>query len=631
MKTLSINYRLPIFGDQKIQFRAESAQLFKWLEKNNEIRRLMNIDQLGVLKRRFSCAHHSKFEYAIMLSYLIEMIKQDEEFKLKYSLSRPYEEKNKRVLSSISELLKCWAFLLPIGHLHGTFPHERAFLRILNANKDIHSDFLTRFNAYPRIQGQVKSIVNNDDYYRLHQAFAILKLHDSKTSLKRKDITKRDKALINKYIKYLGFYVDPTKSVFKRAKTIFSDLRKIAYVLLDSYYCNLMFSFNANHISQETIKASLRGEEGGNYISALWNSLDNYLMKELYKNTQCLLIENLAYRAFFTRLHKEKKDIDFLINQLWESNSGYMDKTFNDYLTKFKVNLHQDCEYYEVLNLSIAGLRLFDIESRLDESRKVINGKSKVAYLNYVVDKNIKTRSTDIYIYLKHRKRIRSNLPLAKSLVNLLIRLCILSQKQLGENIPVVIRKFLTGKDGHLGAYYSILGAGNWNKLILFMVKLAIKSKYALRAVSIDKNIRFDAMLLDKKGIKKITDYFINKVKNQELEDLIKLASDVMERNKQQSIRGRLIIYPFNIKIVSKQNKVEEGDIDSILVNFVPNKLIELYMLQSKAKGQRYQDSRKQATRTKRMLISRLGVRTKSSIFRLSNKSKASVLKINLS
>lgn len=629
MKTLTINYRLPIFGDQKIQFRSESAQLFKWLEKNNEIQRLANLDQLGVLKRRFSCAHHSKFEYAIMLSYLIELIKQDDEFKHRYNLSRSYEEKEVRVLSSISELLKCWAFLLPMGHLHGTFPQERAVLRIINLNKDIHSDFLERFRVYPGIQKQVQTIIKNDDYYKLHQVFAVLKLHDLKTSTKSKDIAKQDKALINKYIKFLSYYIDPTKRVFKRAKSIFSDLRRIAYILLDSYYCNLIFSFNANHISQETIKASLRRESEDSYISNLWTALDSYLMKELYKNTECILIENLAYRAFFTRLFNEKKKISFLVDLLWMPDSGYMEKTFNDYLAKFKINLHQDCDYKEALALSINGLRLFDIEDRLDGVRKVVNDRRKVAYLNYVADKNIKTHAVDIFIYLRKLKRGHSNVQLARNLVNLLIRLCIASQKNIGGTIPLFIRKFLTSKGGPFGTYYSILGSGNWNKLVFFMITLAIKSKYALRAVPIDKDIRFDALLLDRKNIKKFNE-LLPKQKNSELEDLIKLASDILNHNKQKSIKSKIIVYPFNVKIVSKDNKKEEGDIDSVLINFIPNILIEMYLLQSKVKGQRYKSSKNQASSVRKMLITRLGGSNKTEIFRLSSKSKTAVLKINL-
>ncbi len=626
MKMLPVNYRLPIFGDQKIPFRAESAQLFRWLEKNNEIRRLTNLDQLGVLKRRFSCAHHSKFEYAIMLSYLIELIKKDEEFKYKYALSRPYEEKKVRVLSSISELLKCWAFLLPLGHLHGTFPHERAILRIITSNKGIRDSFQEQFNAYPSIQKQVNSVIDNDNYYKLHQAFAVLKLHDYKISDQGKQITRYDKVLVNKYIKYLGFYISPSKDVFKKAKTIFANLRKIAYILLDSYYCNLIFSFNANHISIETIKASLQ-EGNSNRISNLWDALDNYLMQELYKNTECLLIENLAYRAFFKRLQKEKKDISFLITMLRQPESSYMEETFNDYLSRFKTNLHQDCEYHEVLNLSIIGLRLFDIERSLDTARKAIN--KKVAYLNYVVDKNIKTNANDIYIYLKNLKKIQSNSQLARHLIGRLISFCIISQRHKSKITPSFIRKFFSSKESHPGTYYSFLGSGNWNKLVFFMVGLAIKSKYSLRPVPIDKDIPIDSILIDGKTIKKLGKSPALNVKNSEFEDLIELANDIMHNNKQKKVNGKIVIYPFNIKIIAKDNKNDEGDIDSVLVNFIPNRSIELFMLQSKVRGQRYQDSKKQAAKIKQKLTNRLIVGSKSSIIRLSKKSKTSILKIN--
>ncbi|HPS19819.1 MAG TPA: hypothetical protein PKY78_02375 [Candidatus Omnitrophota bacterium] len=624
-----INYRLPVFGDQKIELRKESDELFRWLERNNEIRRLMNIDQLGVLKRRFSCAHHSKFEYAVMLIHLIEMIKQEDDFKFKYCLSRPYEEKGETVISSVSELLKCWALLLPTGHLHGTFPHEKAVLRILGIKKELQDNFLVRFDPYPEVRNKVETIIKNDDYYKMHQAFAVLKLSGYITAKNRKYITGKDRALAARSIKYLGYYINPHKEVFKRAKSIFSDLRKIAYVLLDSHYCNLLFSFNSHHISQETIKASLRKENGDNYVYDLWNSLDSYLMKELYKNRQCLFIENLAYRAFFTRLHKEKKQIEFLFDLLKHSDSSYMEKTFNNYLSRKKIDLHGDCEYCEVLNLSIFGLRLFDMEKRLDEIRRMINELGKLEYLNFVTDKNVRNHANEIHIYLRSRNGIRKRYELINFLISLCLRLCIVSQEKVREMVPVYIRRLYTGKYGSIPAYFSVLGAQNWNKLVLFLLQLVFKSQYQLRSTPIDKKDNMDGVYLDRKNIEKFGEYTKN-VNNQELYDLLQLTRDVYETNRQQKVKGKVIIYPFNVKVVKKGDKVEQGDVDSVLINFIPNKPLELYMVQSKVKGQRYGDARKQAIKIKEMLHGELNKNKRASIIKLSSGAKAAVLKVIL-
>ena len=255
MKPLKPKYRLPIFGEVDIFLRKESASVYKFLERNNEIRRLINLDQLGVLRRRFSCAHHSKYEYCIMIIYLIELVHQ--EFKFLYPLSGSIKKKKKKrkiIISSIAELLKCWALLLPIGHLHGTFAFEKAFLKFLFHNPAKKDNFLKNFKCLKKVYKQIEDIIETGDYYRIHQAFAILKLLKQSNS-------ENDRDIIDNAIQYLSFYLDPNTKLLRRAREVFSILRQIAYVLLDSHYSNLLFSFSNPQITLDTIGSTLRKKD----------------------------------------------------------------------------------------------------------------------------------------------------------------------------------------------------------------------------------------------------------------------------------------------------------------------------------------------------------------------------------
>jgi len=195
--------------------------------------------------------------------------------------------------------------------------------------------------------------------------------------------------------------------------------------------------------------------------------------------------------------------------------------------------------------------------------------------------------------------------------------------------VPVYIRRLYTGKYGSIPAYFSVLGAQNWNKLVLFLLQLVFKSQYQLRSTPIDKKDNMDGVYLDRKNIEKFGEYTKN-VNNQELYDLLQLTRDVYETNRQQKVKGKVIIYPFNVKVVKKGDKVEQGDVDSVLINFIPNKPLELYMVQSKVKGQRYGDARKQAIKIKEMLHGELNKNKRASIIKLSSGAKAAVLKVIL-
>lgn len=613
-----IKYRLPLFGEQTLPLRAESASVFEWMDTTIELRRLKNMDQLGVLKRKFSCAHHSKFEYVCMMLYLIEMCSQ--ELKDVFSISREIRISKNKTISSITELLKCWAILLPIGHLHGTFANERAVLKRILMDEKSKKDFLGKFHRYdPALIKAITEILNDENYYKFYQCLAVLKLIDYK---KRKRKSKILVSKINRSIDYVTVYLVPDKDVLIKAKRIFHQLRQIAYVLLDSHYCNMLFTFDKN-ILKETIKMSLKQSKDETYVTNLWKSLDTYLVQELYRNTESIFIENLSYRSLIMKPTKDKTLLGHISGQLYDCDSNFVDKTLADYLRLNKIDLTTEHGFCKELKLSISNMKLFDIERKLDIVRKEINTE-RCAYVNFDVSKSPAGKGNDIHIFLNSKawKLVGIRGKLISFLFVILLRFSIVNQKDLDRFSPEKLKEFL----GLLNIDTSPLTFLNWQELLAFLLKIIFKDKYVFKNRAIVSKLDYALLWSHKLDLE-----FLGKSKNQELSDLFESVkkTDALNKGQPQSINN-IIIFPFNIKIVDKQNKQEIGDIDSMYINFISHNQIQIYMLQSKALKQSSGDAFLQAKTIKGAIRTQFIKRNKTSIEKLNSTGKSVVFHLML-
>lgn len=615
MTNLKISCVLPILGEVDIKLRKESAQIYSLLDKTIDIRRLKNLDQLGILKKKITCAHHPKFEYVLLLIYLIEMIQQDEKMKGKYPLSSNITSGGKVVISSMSELMKCWALLLPIGHLHGTFAHEKAILKIICTNNDFRHRFLSKFKNLD-ISKKIENIIDEENYYEFYKILAIQKL---KNYRKRKTL-KAERNLIDKALKYLSFYINPTKpAAIRTAREIFFTLRRISYVLLDSHYCHLLFSFHASDITIETIKLTLLQEEGESYISDFWSSLDNYLTRELYKNPSSIFIENLAYRALYSRMIRENKDIRLIWSQSTSHDYQYVEKTFNKHIMKNKISLEDKC-FDKELKFSLSTAKLFNVEKTLDKMCK--KNSSYDNYLNCEVDKDIRTKETNVHIFIKDKYKRYFTFQAFGSLLKELTKMCEKSQREMKKKIPPEIKKVFKAIDIPV----SRMRSENWNTLLKFILGYILKSDIIFNLNHIHKQI--DTLIFSKNTLNKKMKDKLHDIDNKEIEDLFTFANKLYGEN----LKQKIIVYPFNIKLRDTKSNEDRTDIDSVILTIPKRGKIRIYTLQSKKRRRRYSEAEAQALIVKRLLEKKFTSKKRSQIYKLptDRNTKTAVLDIKL-
>ena len=603
-----LNYQLPIFGKVVIELRNESAFVYEWLTSNPEMRRLKNMKQLGFLERKYPSAHHSKQEYAYLLIHLIKLVHHEKSLKKKFAISRPVIIKKEKLCSSIAELLKCWAFLLQIGHLHGTFPSEKAMLREILSTERNKNNFLDRFrslNEYPKIE----KIVIGQDYYRISYVFLIWKLLKIKKN-KRGDQRKA----INKLLSIALLYLNSEHKSIVSAKKIYRMLHRIAFVLLDSYYCDSIFCFNQRRMTSDTIISSMSKGKHENNLLRLWNNLENYLTQELYKNPQSVFIENLAYRALLTSGHKGHSSINTLLgNCLHYVNSQYEEKTFDRYLKKYNISLNQELLYSEHLLLSLIGLDMFSLELSVDKIRQIINKKSD--YLNFDISKNQLTNNCEVRIFLKD---VSINIHVIKKLLPFLLKSSLKSHRNFKSRYSGKILKVFKIISGPFG----FPNDENFSSLILFILNVILKDEYVLVKKQIHNS--FSSFVYDARTKPFNFKDSGDKGKSQELEDMFNLASDIYKKNKKRKGNSKIICLPFNIDIEDNEKNRSLTDIDSIIVNFNSKSKVDLFLLQSKSGKQSYSKAEKQAKK----IINVLKTRLTSNIYPLLSNKKTAITKI---
>jgi hypothetical protein len=176
---------------------------------------------LGVIYDVIQTAHHPKYEYLFFLLFLIEKIKEIKGF---YPLNRKVEGD-----VTGAELLKIWALLLAVGHLPFTFPVEKAALRFLYENQEKKNKL---FEVIPDgdVRNYVMDLIQSQKAYTFYHAMAFLKIYKYIHANDHKDLSGR-------CAKDLSLYCQPIRSdVINSLAELFSKLRMISYVLLDSYY-----------------------------------------------------------------------------------------------------------------------------------------------------------------------------------------------------------------------------------------------------------------------------------------------------------------------------------------------------------------------------------------------------------
>jgi hypothetical protein len=311
----STYYFIPGIGIYNLDIeRAKPVKiLYDFLDEVGEIDRLKNLDHLGIVREVIDGARHSRFDYIALIFALIDQ--WDQKVDEIHAFSRvdvePEPEQGKEVKGK--DLIKCWALLFNIGHLEWTFFTERILLEVLRERK-LHTKLIGSIED-EKIERIAEEIFELRDYNHLYQILAFLRFKCLYKKYKDKmdeNWFERYKWMFKKYI--VDDFSDKVKeSNIIYLKSLYRTVRKIAFLLLDSFYTpsGLNLSPVLLFDNPELIRSIFFGETE---ISNILKFLNRQLYKSVYLNEKVLAIQSLYYKPLKEKLTELTRKVEGLKN-----------------------------------------------------------------------------------------------------------------------------------------------------------------------------------------------------------------------------------------------------------------------------------------------------------------------------
>ena len=287
-------YHLPPIGNASVTLHNESAHLYRFLEVVGEVDRQKRLDHLGLIRVASGGAHHPRWEYAITVLNLIKHCKDVPEI----HLGTRIRIVGGREISSGEELLRCWALLLGIGHLAGTFATERALMFEIWRDTTLRHKFLALF---PDAAGRpwVEGVMRRGRVYSFSQALALIRLEGMSA------VGSATAAEVDLWRRIYYLYALPsTDSRIARLKLIFRNLRRLAFLSLDSHYTPSVVGLKLVQILSDPsalAKLALHDAEVDSEEDEL-RGLEQHLYHDIYLSRESLL-------AVAVREHRLRQEI----------------------------------------------------------------------------------------------------------------------------------------------------------------------------------------------------------------------------------------------------------------------------------------------------------------------------------
>jgi hypothetical protein len=220
-----LRYHVPLLGYLGANLHAESHRIYLALEAAGEVDRLKRLDHLGLMRFAWEGAHHSRWEYTVLILSLVERCKAVSKIHLASRVKL-----RDATVSSGYELLKAWALLLNTGHLVWTFAAERALLLETWADRNgARESYLAAFDR-PDVRTFAEAVLRKGRTYQFFQTLAFIRL----AALVPDDGSGNRRLCMDALEAYVTLQT-PNEQL-ARIKRIYSNLRRLAYMALDTHY-----------------------------------------------------------------------------------------------------------------------------------------------------------------------------------------------------------------------------------------------------------------------------------------------------------------------------------------------------------------------------------------------------------
>jgi len=264
---MEFSYSIPLLGLLKIELVGYPETFYYLLEEKGEISRLQKLKHLGILQNVFMGMRHTRWDYAVTMLYLIQLLSGA---KLE-GLST--KKKVGKLYLSGRDMMQLLALANNIGHLPGTFAVEKGTMRYLITHKVIARKFCKSANLS---EANFKKI----DYLNLNKLFLLFKLRswldDIEVNDHEREVIEAVKILSNEI-----FLSQPKTEHMKKIQDYFNFIRRISYQLLDCLYVNLPIQIDYREFISQFSKFRINKEE----MQRIYKLTDHYaciVYKEIY-------------------------------------------------------------------------------------------------------------------------------------------------------------------------------------------------------------------------------------------------------------------------------------------------------------------------------------------------------------
>lgn len=274
-----IRHFLPDVGALEAELFDESRDLYDFLKGKKEINRVQHLTQLGFVQSAWPVARHTRWDATVLLLDLIRRMKDLPSVHIGSKVTL----RNDVTVSSARELLSCWALLLNLGHLHGTFAVETELLYEIRRQASTTSFQHELLNAVPAdAKAAAERILQEERTYQFFQLLAFYRLAHLGASGEQ----------LIQWQTVLASYVvrgDDEAMALTRARQLFRRARRLAFLTLDASLTPSPLEVRlAQLASSNDAFERLLLPEHGFAVGDEFQSLEDFLAREVYNGRDVL-------------------------------------------------------------------------------------------------------------------------------------------------------------------------------------------------------------------------------------------------------------------------------------------------------------------------------------------------------
>ena len=283
-KHINLEYYLPQIGKITCRlYQPSSTICYKVLDDFNHIKRLKKIDHLGIIRKIYEGAHHTRWEYVMVQLGLLHRLREvtsdeNREIPIKLGLSAKAFEFGGYKISG-AQILQMWVMLLNSGHLPYTFASERALMKCCIANDELRQ--IISNNLSKKMDQYFLKCINDEDIYSMHKVLSYFYLSTYKH--------KMNPNWINLLQKVLESYIFPDKNKLLKMVNIFKRIRQLSYLFLDTQYSPFPLEFDLSklYINLQDYIPDLFEKDRSQIIRTL-DSFEDFLSINMYHSDKTL-------------------------------------------------------------------------------------------------------------------------------------------------------------------------------------------------------------------------------------------------------------------------------------------------------------------------------------------------------